>query len=211
MDLDPGLYAVIGMMGALLHREWTGEGQHIDVSQLDCMIAQNGIPITGYLMSGMLPYEHRQKRTGLRFMGPFEASNGWVFIHTSPRMTERLMKGMGVEKLESRANLENWTAERTVKEVVDALIAVGVPAAPINSLKEVVEDPHVNHRGMIVSVEHPDAGTVRSPNHPIKYSRVKPEMRSAAPLLGQHNEEVLTDLGYSAEEIEGLREAKIIT
>lgn len=210
-DLDPGLYAVIGVMGALLHREWTGEGQHIDVSQLDCMIAQNGIPITGYLLSGMLPFEHMRQRTGLRFMGSFEASDGWVFIHTSPRMTDRLMKGMDVDKLESRDDLERWVAGRTVKEIVDSLIAVGVPAAPINSLKEVVEDPHVKHRGMIVSVEHPDAGTVRMPNHPIKYSGVKPEMRSAAPLLGQHNEEILTELGYSSGEIEGLREAKIIT
>ena len=77
-DLDPGLYAVIGMMTALLHREWTGEGQHIDVSQLDCMIAQNGITITNYLFSGLLPWEHRAERNALRFMGPFKASNGWV-------------------------------------------------------------------------------------------------------------------------------------
>jgi len=165
----------------------------------------------GYLMSGMLPYEHRRQRTGLRFMGPFEASDGWVFIHTSPRMMDRLLKGTGVDKLESREDLENWAAERKVNDVVDALVTVGVPAAPINTLKEVVEDPHVDHRGMIVSVDHPDAGTVRFPNHPIKYSGVKPEMRMAAPLLGQHNEEVLTDLGYSENEIEELRMTKVIT
>jgi formyl-CoA transferase len=126
-------------------------------------------------------------------------------------MMDRLLKGTGVDKLESREDLENWTAERKVNDVVEALVAVGVPAAPINTLKEVVEDPHVEHRGMIVSVDHPDAGTVRSPNHPIKYSVVKPEMRRAAPLLGQHNEEVLTDLGYSENEIEELRMTKVIT
>jgi crotonobetainyl-CoA:carnitine CoA-transferase CaiB-like acyl-CoA transferase len=190
-DLDPGLYAVIGMMAALLHREWTGEGQHIDVSQLDCMIAQNGIPLTSYLLSGLLPWENRVQRTALRYMGPFEASDGWVFIHTSPRMVDRLMKGMGVDELKGKEDVEKWAIKHKVEDIVSSLIAVGVPAAPINSLHEVAEDPHVIYRNMITSLEHPDAETVKSPNHPIKYSGVKTEMRYSAPLLGQHNDEVL--------------------
>jgi crotonobetainyl-CoA:carnitine CoA-transferase CaiB-like acyl-CoA transferase len=210
-DLDPGLYAVIGILSALLHREWTGESQQIDVSQLDCMIAQNGIPLTNYFLSGLLPWEHRAQSSGLRFMGSFEASDGWVFIHTSPRMVERLMKGMGVEVLNSREDLEIWVSEKKIDEIVNSLNAVGVPAAPINTLKEVSEDLHVKHRGMIVSVEHPEAGIVRSPNHPIKYSDTKPEMRYAAPLLGQHNSEVLSELlGYDEAKIDELRSAKVI-
>jgi crotonobetainyl-CoA:carnitine CoA-transferase CaiB-like acyl-CoA transferase len=210
-DLDPGLYAVIGMMTALLHREWTGEGQRIDVSQLDCMVAQNGIPITNYLLSGLLPWEHRAQRNALRFMGPFKAADGWVFIHTSPRMVDRLMKGMGVEEINSKEDVDKWALEHTVDEIVSSLIAVGVPAAPINTLKEVVEDPHLKHREIIGSIEHPEAGTVRSPKHPIKYSAGKPEVRIPAPLLGQHNDEVLTWLGYSSEQISALRESKVIT
>jgi CoA:oxalate CoA-transferase len=209
-DLDPGLYSVIGMMTALLHREWTGMGQHIDVSQLDCMIAQNGIPITSYLLSGLLPWEHRSNRQVLRFMGPFEASDGWVFIHASPRMMDRLMKGMGVEELTSKEQLEKWVKKHRVEEVVSSMVSVGVPAAPINSLKEVVEDPHVKDRGMIVSLEHPEAGTVQFPNHPVKYSAVKPEMRYPAPLLGQHNNEVLLELGYTPDQVEELRKTKVI-
>lgn len=210
-DLDPGLYAVIGMMTALLHREWTGEGQHVDVSQLDCMIAQNGIPITNYLLSGLFPWEHRAQTTALRFMGPFQASDGWVFIHTSPRMVDRLKKGMGVEELNSQKELEKWAMKNKVNEIVSSLIAVGVPAAPINNLKEVVEDPHVNYRNMIISNEHSIAGTVKSPNHPIKYSVAKTEMRYPAPLLGQHNEEILFDLGYTLEQIVTLRKNKVIS
>jgi crotonobetainyl-CoA:carnitine CoA-transferase CaiB-like acyl-CoA transferase len=211
-DLDPGLYAVIGMMAALLHREWSGEGQLIDVSQLDCMIAQNGIPLTNYMLSGLLPWEQRAQSTALRFMGPFEASDGWVFIHTSPRMVDRLIKGMGVDELKSRETVEEWASQRKVDDIVNSLIAVGVPAAPINSLKEVVEDPHVKHRKIIGSIEHPEAGRVRSPSHPIKYSGVKPEMRSAAPLLGQHTDEVLVELlGYDKEKIRKLRGSKVIS
>jgi CoA:oxalate CoA-transferase len=211
-DLDPGLYAVIGMMAALLHREWTGEGQHIDVSQLDCMIAQNGIPLTSYLLSGLLPWEQRAQSTALRYMGSFKASDGWVFIHTSPRMVDRLMKGMGVEELNGREDVEKWASGHKVDEIVNSLIAVGVPAAPINSLREVAEDPHVRYRNMIVSLEHPDAGTVKSPNHPIKYSEVETEMRYGAPLLGQHNDQVLSELlGYGSEKISKLRESKVIS
>jgi CoA:oxalate CoA-transferase len=211
-DLDPGLYAVIGMMVALLHREWTGEGQHIDVSQLDCMIAQNGIPLTSYLLSGLLPWEHRIQGTRLRFMGPFKASDGWVFIHTSPRMVNKLMKGMGVKELSSREELQEWASKKKINEIITSLNSVGVPAAPINSLKEISEDPQIKHREMIVTMNHTEAGKVRTPNHPIKYSKVKPMMRYSAPLLGQHNSEVLSEiLGYNEEKLAELRKAKIIT
>jgi crotonobetainyl-CoA:carnitine CoA-transferase CaiB-like acyl-CoA transferase len=211
-DLDPALFATVSILGALFNRERTGEGQHIDVSQLDCMIAQNGIPLTSFLFSGLLSHERPRQDTGVRFFGIFKAKDGWVFIHTSPRMVDRLMKGMGVEKLETREALEEWVKIRTKEEVEDALVAVGVPVSPINSLRELVQDPHVKHRGMIVSLEHPDAGTVKSPNFPVKFSNAEIKVSRPAPLLGQHNDEILSDLlGYSKEEIEALRKEKVIT
>ncbi len=211
-DLDPGLWAVLAILGALRHKDKTGEGQLVDVSQLDCMIAQNGVPITSYLMAGLLPWEIRRKYMGLRFIGIFKASDGWVFIHTSPRMHERLKRGIGVEKLEERRQLEEWAAERTVEEIVDALVGVGVPVAPINGVDGVVEDPQVRHRGMLVEIEHPEAGTVKTVNFPIKFSKSPAKIRMAAPLLGQHNDEVLTELlGYGREKLESLRKDGVIT
>jgi formyl-CoA transferase len=211
-DLDPGLYAVIGVMAALLHREWSGEGQHVDVSQLDCMIAQNGISLTNFLFSGLLPWEHKTQRNDLRFMGSFKASDGWVFIHTSPRMVDRLIEGMGVKTLNNKEDLEKWVAEHKIDDILNYLLAVGVPVAPINSLKEVTEDPHVMQRDILISLEHPKAGTVRSPNHPIKYSGVNPKMRFSAPLIGQHNDEILSEiLDYSIDRITKLRESKVIS
>jgi crotonobetainyl-CoA:carnitine CoA-transferase CaiB-like acyl-CoA transferase len=211
-DLDPALYAVIGILGALLHREWTGEGQIVDVSQLDCMIAQNGVSLTNYLMSGLLPWELNEEYSGLRFFGAFEAKDGWVFIHTSPRMVDRLMEGMGVTKLESVEELKEWVAGRTVEEVVETLSAAAVPVAPVYHLDQMVEDPQVKHREMIVTLEHPKAGTVRSPNFPVKFSKTPAEVTRPAPLLGQHNEEVLTELlGYRKEEVDELRSSGVIT
>jgi crotonobetainyl-CoA:carnitine CoA-transferase CaiB-like acyl-CoA transferase len=211
-DLDPALFATVGILSALLHREWTGEGQHVDVSQLDCMIAQNGVSITHYLMSGMFPWEISEKYMGLRFFGAFEASDGWVYIHTSPRMVDRLKQGMDVEELESKEALEKWVAARTVQEVVDALSATSVPVAPVYQVDQIVEDPQVKHREMIVSLEHPEAGTVRSPNFPVKFSTTSAEIRMPAPLLGQHNDEVLSELlDYGSEKIEALRKDGVIT
>ncbi len=210
-DLDPALFAVVGVLGALFHRERTGEGQLVDVSQLDCMVAQNGVSITRYLMSGLLPWELSEKRRGVRYFGAFKARDGWVFIHTSPQMVDRLKAGMGVEELETKEALEKWVAGRTVGEVVKALNEVRVPVAPINRVDQIVEDPHIKHRGMIVSLEHPEAGTVRSPNFPVKFSRTPAEVSRPAPLLGQHNEEVLAELGYGKERIEELRKDGVIT
>jgi CoA:oxalate CoA-transferase len=211
-DLDPALFGVIGILGALLHREWTGEGQLVDVSQLDCMIAQNGVPITSYLMAGLLPWEIREKYLGLRFIGIFEASDGWVFIHTSPRMVDRLKRGTGIEDLEERRQLEEWVAERTVEKVFEVLVEVEVPVAPIIGVEEAVEDPQVRHRGMLVELEHPEAGTVKTVNFPVKFSRTPARVDRAAPLLGQHNAEVLTELlGYREEDVEDLRQAGVIT
>jgi len=211
-DLDPALFAVVGILGALFHKERTGEGQLVDVSQLDCMIAQNGIPITGYLLSGLVPWEMRAKHEGLRFYGSFEASDGWVFIHTSPRMLDRLKRGMGVEELEEVEALEKWVAERTAQDVIEVLTGTGVPVAPVYGVNEIVDDPQVKHRGVIVSVEHPEAGTVKSPNFPVKFSKTPPEVKRPAPLLGQHNDEVLAEvLGYNREKIEDLRAGKVIT
>ena len=211
-DLDPALFGVVGILGALLHRERTGEGQVVDVSQLDCMIAQNGVPITSYLMAGLHPWEIREKYLGLRFIGLFQASDGWVFIHTSPRMHDRLKRGTGIEELEARRQLEEWAAQRTKREIFDALVEVEVPVAPISGLEDVVEDPQVRHRGMIVELEHPEAGTVKTVNFPVKFSRTPASIRRPAPLLGQHNEEVLSELlGRSGEEIEALRREGVIT
>jgi CoA:oxalate CoA-transferase len=210
-DLDPALFGVIGILGALLHREWTGEGQLVDVAQLDCMMAQNGVPLTGYLMSGLLPLEIRKKYLGLKFIGIFEASDGWVFIHVTPRMLSRLQAGTEIEELEERRQLEEWVKQRTMQEVLDALVEVEVPVAPINGLKEAVEDPHVRHRGTIIELEHPGAGIVKTINFPVKFSKTPAKITRSAPLLGQHSDEVLTDLlGYSSEEIAVLRKGGVV-
>lgn len=210
-DLDPGLWAVIAILGAIRHRDRTGEGQLIDVSQLDCMIAQTGVSITQYTMSKELPWQSHRKYIGLSTFGMFKASDGWVYIAAEPNMKERLLKGMGVEALETTDELRSWAASRKVDEIVKVLSENSVPAAPIYQIDRTLEDPHVEARGIIQAVEHPTAGTVRSPRFPVVMSKTPGTLRRPAPQLGQHNDEILTQiLGYTEEQVSDLRKEGVI-
>jgi crotonobetainyl-CoA:carnitine CoA-transferase CaiB-like acyl-CoA transferase len=216
-DLDPGLFAAIAILGALLHRYRTGEGQMVDVAQYDCMISQTGVSIISYLMrtrEGEQPRPPQQSadRAMLSTFGLFKASDGYVYIAADPRMKDRLLKGMGVDKLEKTEDLREWVAKRTANEVVEALAAADVPVGPVYQVSQTVEGPQTKARNMIVTLQHPTAGVVRTPSFPIKFSKTPGEVLTPAPTLGQHNEEILsTYLGYSKEEIEALRKDGVIT
>lgn len=213
-DLDPGLFAVIAILGAIRHADKTGEGQLIDVSQLDVMLALNGVQITGYTLSGQLPHERIANRMpGPRTWGNFMCKDGWVFLAVDPQMHSRLMKAMEVDDLgEGSEILENWLKTKTVQEVVDKVGSVGVPVAHVYNIAEAIEDPHVKARGTIIEYDHPTAGKVRMPGYPVKLSETPATYRMGAPQLGEHTVEVLTEmLGYSDEKIEELRKAGAVT
>ncbi len=210
-DLDPALWGVIAILGAIRHRDRTGEGQLIDVSQLDCMIAQTGVSITAYTMSGELPWERAKKYAGPSTFGMFEARDGWVYIAADPNMHERLKAALGVEEIEGAEQLKVWTATKTVGEVIEAMNDASIPVAPILQIDQAIEDPQVKERGIIVELDHPTAGKVREPGFPVRLSRSPATIRRPAPLLGQHTEEVLTELlGYSREQVEELRKAGVV-
>jgi len=101
----------------------------------------------------------------------------------------------------------------TSEGAVEYMLGFGVPIAQIYSVKELVNDPHIIDRGMFVEVNHPKAGTIKTPNFPSKFSETPGEIRSAAPLLGQNNSEILTNLlGYTEEQVQQLeREGVIVT
>jgi CoA:oxalate CoA-transferase len=207
-DLDPALFSVIAILGALRHRDKTGEGQLIDVSQLDVMLAQSGVSITGYTLSGKLPYERQADRLpGPQTFGMFKAKDDYVYIAADPQMHERLKMGMGVEDLgEESEVMDEWVKDKTVKEIVDTLNAVSVPVAPVLHIDEAIEDPHVKYRRIIIEVEHSRAGKIRMPGFPIKMEKTPGVINMAAPLLGEHTAQVLKEiLGYSDEKIDRLR------
>ena len=207
-DLDPGLYAVIAILGALRYRDRTGEGQLIDVSQLDVMLAQEGVQIAGYTFGGKLPHQ-RDQMPGPRTWGNFMCEDDWVFIAADPQMHSRLMMAMEVDDLGMGSEvLEGWLKDKKVDDVVELLGNAGVPVAKVPSIADAIEDPHVKARGTIIEYEHKTAGKVRLAGYPVQLEKSPATYRLGAPSLGEHTAEVLKEkLGYTDEQIEELRKS----
>ena len=212
-DLDPALFAVIACLGALRHKDKTGEGQLIDVAQLDVMLAQNGVQIAGYTLSGQLPYQRLDERMpGPQTWGNFMCKDDWIFVACDPQMHSRLMMAMGVDDLGMGSTvLENWLKERTVDEAVEKIAEAGVPVAKVPNIAKAIEDPQVKSRGIILELDHPTAGKVRVPGFPVILEKTPATYRLPAPQLGANSAEILRNLlGYSDEEIEVLRLSGVV-
>lgn len=217
VDRYTALHATIGALAALRHRDRTGEGQLVDVCLLDSALTMVEIPTSYYLATG--------EEGGEGGRPPYRAKDGWVVISAAGRdMAGRLMQlvsgqagGADAEPLTGgqggdarRAAVEAWCAERSVEAICSALMDAGVPVAPVRTIPEVARDPHVWEREMLVKMEDPVAGEMYLPGVTVKMSRT-PGRIGPVPTPGQHTDEVLGRLlGYDAQTLAGLRQAKVI-
>ena len=217
VDRYTALHATIGTLAALRHRERTGEGQVVDVCLLDSALTMVEIPTSYYLATG--------QEGGEGGRPPYRAKDGWVVISAAGRdMAVRLMRlvqGDGAEVDTTplpgssaadhrRAKVEQWCREHTVEEICAALMAAGVPVAPVRTIPEVAKDPHLWEREMLVKMEDPIAGEMYLPGATIKLSRT-PARVGPVPTAGQHTDEVLGRLlGYDAARLDALRRAGAI-
>ena len=220
-DILAGLSVAIGLLAALRHRDVAGHGQKVDVSLVDATVASMEIINQIYLVEGRLPQRIGNRYESTYPYDSFKANDGSLVIGAAnDKLWQKLCVIMGQPELGEKAEfdtnwkrvqrheevkvlIEAWTITKPVKEIVDALLAVGIPAAPINNIEQVVNDPHIaGAREMFVEVDHPKAGKMKITGSHIKLSDTKPCIKTPAPLLGQHNEEVYKDfLGLSADEI----------
>jgi CoA:oxalate CoA-transferase len=210
-DLGPGLFAAMSIIAAIRHRDRVGVGQMIDVAQLDCMTALN-MGITGYNLSGMLLHEIKAKYPMARgFGGLFQTKDGYIRLAIfSPRLIDDLRAHMGVEEVSEELIAEK-VREMTRDQAVDYFVEAKVPVAPVYSLDDVVQDPHLIERDMFTTVEHANAGPVKVVNFPVKFSETPGRVEKASPVIGEHNEFVLKKiLGYDNEQIEALKKANAI-
>ncbi|MFP3950859.1 MAG: CaiB/BaiF CoA transferase family protein [Candidatus Bathyarchaeia archaeon] len=212
-DLGPALYAALCIVAALRHRDGTGEGQSIDVAQMDCMVSL--VPaLTGYSLSGLRLWEIREKYPMARgFGGLFQARDGgWIRIASfSPRIIEELKENLGVEEV-TISLLEGKTSKMERDEAVDFYVEAGIPAAPVYSEPEVLEDPQLRSRDMWVTLDHSKAGEVKVPNFPVKLSKTPAKIKTPAPTIGQHTKQVLENLlEYTKKEVEYLEEVGVLT
>jgi len=208
-DTIPGFSALIGILAALQYRHRTGRGQRIDVAQMDAMIAVMQ-SFSFWELAGMtFRTAGRTGRVGVS--GLHKAADGYVmFSLPEGRITDWFKELLGVEELK-REDVERWVAERPVEEVVKLLAETGVPVAPVLDLDQVKANEHAKAREMFVKVHHPTLGEVSLPGFSIKFSETKGDITMPAPLLGQHNEEVYSELlGLSKEGIAELRKEGVV-
>ena len=203
-DLGPGTIAACCIMGAIRSRDRTGVGQMLDVAQADCMVALNPA-IVVYSMTSLLPWQIRERYPTTHISGIVRAKDGWVQIAGfRPRALDALKQRLGVDEV-TLATVEEMVKGMTRDEAVRYFVEIGMPVAPIYQVNESLEDPHLIARGMFLEVEHGKAGWFRTVNFPVKFSETPGVVRSAAPLLGQHNREVLEGLlGYDHGRVEEL-------
>jgi crotonobetainyl-CoA:carnitine CoA-transferase CaiB-like acyl-CoA transferase len=228
-DVMAGMYASVAVTAALLHRERTGEGQYIDVALLDTIVAFGANQISNYFASGavprrwgnahpnLLPYEVFPTADGHLILGAgndsqwasFCAAAGRDDLASDPRfrtMPDRIRNREALIPV-----IQGIMKTRPNHDWIMRLEAANVPCGPINSYKEVFEDPQVRHRGLKVEMPHPLAGSIAGVASPMRMSETPVTYDAPPPLLGQHTREVLSGvLGKSDAEIERLREAGAI-
>jgi crotonobetainyl-CoA:carnitine CoA-transferase CaiB-like acyl-CoA transferase len=229
-DVLGGLSVTIGILAALKNRDFTGKGQKVDVSLVDSVVASMEIITQIYLAEGRLPERIGNRYETVYPYDSFKAKDGSLVIGAgNEKLYQMLCQLMGMPHLASddrfntipkrnqrhvelKAIIEEWCADKTVEELVDMLLAAGVPAAPIYNVAQVVKDPHIaKAREMFVDVKHPKAGDTTLTGCHIKLYDTKPCIRRPAPLLGQHNQQVYSELlGMSDEGLEQLKAKGVI-
>ena len=227
-DITAGLFTTIGVLAAINYRNNMGVGQKVDVAMLDCQVAILENAIARYVVTGEVPKPAGNRHTSITPFEPFETSDGEIMIAAgNDVLFEKLCEVFGKEEWiqdeRFKSNplrtkhvedlvllITEVTRTKTTKEWQDLLDKAGVPNGPINSIDNVLKDPQVLAREMIVEVDHPVAGHLKMAGVPIKMSETQGSIRKAAPLLGQHTEEILKDLlDLSAEEIDLLKKEEI--
>ena len=227
-DLGSGLYSVIGILSALLSREKTNLGQHIDMSLLDVQISLLTYMATMQTLSGIDPEPIGNAHFVHVPYNTFTTRDGFVVIAViTDAFWEALLDVVDVESLRDpkfsksidrlknqefiEAQLNKVLSTKTSDFWVDALNNAKVPCGPINSFSQALNDEQVQHRNMIVEVEHPDGGTVKMPGNPVKLSYTNEDTYSPPPHLGSHTKEILKDWGeYDEKSIQALIDKKII-
>jgi formyl-CoA transferase len=232
-DSGTGVHLAAAILAAYIERQRTGEGQHVEVSMQDAMVSFGRTSFLAHYLTGGMAAQRYGNR--LPFMSPSDlypckggGPNDFAYIMCSTqRMWHAILRVagradlVGDERFEEQMPrnercdevyeiISSWTSQRDKMDVMRLMSEAGVPCGAVMDSADIFSDEHLVAREMIVEMDHPDRGRIKSPGCPIKLSRSEKLEIVPAPKLGAHTDEVLSSLGLSAGEIDELRRDGII-
>jgi len=219
-DITAGILAAMGVLGAYVHRQKTGEGQRVDTSLFEAAIThtywQSAMAFATGISPGALGSAHPLSAP----YQAFEAADGWITVGAANQTNWlRLLDALQRPDLQEdprfaddparMANIDDLAAvlsgifkRRSAADWLESLERAGVPAGPVLSITGMQADPQALARGMVTEAPHSRVGPVRTLGHPVHYSATPAEITRGAPVLGEHTREVLAEHGYSEAEVD---------
>ncbi|GAB2810885.1 CaiB/BaiF CoA-transferase family protein [Comamonas piscis] len=222
VDLMTGMYTAVAVLAAVARRDQSGVGDSIDIAMLDVQVAMLANQAMNYLVSGKTPQRNGNAHPNIQPQDVYACADGdAILVVGNDGQFAKLCDVLGhaewaqddrfatnAQRVRNitvlSAMLRHAFAQRPRAELIAALDGVGVPCGAINSVPDVFEDPQVKARGMLQYVPHPSGVQVPQVVSPMRFSETPLQQQVAPPLLGQHSRQVLEELGYSAERIDGL-------
>jgi crotonobetainyl-CoA:carnitine CoA-transferase CaiB-like acyl-CoA transferase len=222
-DLGGGMFAVMGILTALMERSQSGEGQHVDISMVDCQVSMLNYMATMYFLSGEDPYPIGNSHFVHVPYNTFATSDGFIVIAViTDNFWQNLKPVVNCTEFEDpkydgqpgrwedrdmiNRRLNEILQQNTSEYWLQKLQEKRIPCAPVNRFSQALSDEQVLHRNMVVELKHPNGKSTKGPGNPIKLSRTSEESFTAAPTVGQNTDEVLTGLlGYDQAKITALK------
>ena len=228
VDMVTGMWAALGIVAALRQRDATGRAIEVTTALFETALMWMSYHAMGYLASGAVP---QAQGSGTAMIAPYQAfptADGFAMIGAgSDALFAKLAAALGCPELAQDARFKDnpsrvsnrgplvealsaRTRQRKLAELVEALRAAGVPASPILSVDQMLEEPQTRESGVVVRAAHPRLPDYQSIGLPLTWDGVRPAVRRVPPLLGEHSGDVLTWLGYTLDDVRSLRSKGVI-
>ena len=228
-DASTGVHMCVAILSAVIYKARSGKGQYIDVAMMDTVFSLLEYLVSIRTMTGEEPERIGNANPASAPYNMYRTKESYIVIATAnDSLFTKLAHAMGHEELlenphfktnplrkkyekEVDAAVEAWTMQHDNEEIEKLFDEVGIPVASVKSIGELLEDPHLRERNMVIEQEIPNVGTFAFPGNPLKLKETPPDTSRRAPMLGEHTEEILKELlGYPEEKIQHLKETGAI-